>query len=95
MIARRILESHGVSVPGQVSMAAVGCTTSGAGEAPCTGWFVTARQVAETVGQILRDTQSRRPATIWLTGKFVDAGTTTIRAAAPSEMPALVGAGTN
>lgn len=79
-IARRILESHGIGIPGQVALAAAG-VIGDSQSPPCTGWFVHAREIAEMVGQVLRggDNHPRRPATIWLTGQRIDTGTTDTR----------------
>lgn len=79
---RRILESRGVSIPGRIALAACGVLTTSA--PPCSGWYVPVRQIADTVGQILRDKQPRRPATIWLTGNFIDTGTMETESMIPS-----------
>ena len=82
---RRELDRLGANVPGQVSLA-VAAAACDAADAPCSGYFVPCRQMADAVVSLLRDTAaSARPAAVWLVGEFVDRGTT---APAPS-----VGAG--
>ena len=70
--AKASLLSLGISVPGQVSLAAVGCV---AGPPPCSGYFASPRQIAESVAGLLRDGQPTRPAALWLAGQWQDAGT--------------------
>jgi DNA-binding transcriptional regulator YhcF (GntR family) len=67
-----LLEKQEIAVPGQVSLAAIG---SGWGDYPCSGYFIHSRQKAEAAVQLIRDTQSKRPTTLWLTGASVDCGT--------------------
>ena len=78
----QILGRMGMSVPGQISVAAVGY---GGGSATCDGSYADATKTAETVAMLLRDTQARGPATMWMAGKDVDAGTTG-QAVAPGEI---------
>jgi hypothetical protein len=70
---REVLESRGAAIPGAVSLAAVG---AGIGHYPCSGYFVTAEQKAEAIISLLRDGNNKRPTTLWLTGAYVDLGTT-------------------
>jgi hypothetical protein len=67
------LERAGFAIPGQVSLAAIGC---GDGDWPCSGYYVQAEQKAQAILQALREGTSRRPATLWLTGSYYDANTT-------------------
>jgi DNA-binding transcriptional regulator YhcF (GntR family) len=67
------LTRHNIDVPGHVSLAAVG--SGQPGDCPCSGYFISEQQEAQTVAQVLRESQLRRPTTLWLTGQFVDAGT--------------------
>jgi hypothetical protein len=46
------------------------------GHYPCSGYFVTAEQKAEAIVSLLRDGNNKRPTTLWLTGAYVDLGTT-------------------
>jgi hypothetical protein len=55
-----------------VAVVAVG--TAADADAPCSGYYVDAAQVADAVAELLRDPPAR-PATIWLTGRWVDRGT--------------------
>jgi hypothetical protein len=67
------LARHNIDVPGRVSLAAVG--SGQPGRYPCSGYFISEQQAAQTVAQVLRESSMRRPTTLWLTGQFVDAGT--------------------
>lgn len=67
------LSSAGISVPGQVSVVAVGVTTA---EQPCTGCYVPAIEVVENAARLLSDKQPRRPAALWLVPVHVERGTT-------------------
>lgn len=68
----RKLEAAGVSVPGQVSVVAVGMTS---GQQPCTGCYVPTIEVVENAARLLEDKQPRRPAALWLVPVFVERGT--------------------
>ena len=70
---RETIERRGIAIPGAVSLAAIG---SGWGDYPCTGYFVHSEQKAQTIIQLLRKAQAKRPTTLWLTGVYVDAKTT-------------------
>jgi hypothetical protein len=65
------LTQQGVNIPARFSVAAVGT-----GEAACSGYYASPAQVVESVLQLLRDPQARRPVTLWLVGTFVNKGTT-------------------
>lgn len=83
--ARHAIERHPAL---SISLSAVGYTPDDASHAvPCSGYFVSATQVATTVANLLRDSVPTRPATLWLAGTFVDQGTL---ASAPATEPALV-----
>ncbi len=69
---REALDRRGIEVPGRVSLAAIG---SGWGDYPCSGYFLHSQQKADTIVQLIRDTNLKRPTTIWLTGAYVDGGT--------------------
>jgi hypothetical protein len=60
-------------VPEDVSVAAVGCI---ADEIPCSGFYTSTRQQAQAIVDLLRDMQISRPTTVWLSGTYVDHGTT-------------------
>ena len=65
------LAARQISCPGDISLAAIGC----AGEpVPCSGYFASPRNIAESVTLLFRDTQSARPAALWLAGQWRDAG---------------------
>lgn len=67
------LTSRGIEVPSQVSVAAVCCVD---GDYPSTGYFVSPLQMADAIVEMLRETQNKRPATLWLAGSMLDRGTT-------------------
>jgi DNA-binding transcriptional regulator YhcF (GntR family) len=69
---REALAARGIAIPDKVSLAAIG---SGANDYPCSGYFLNVRQKAETVAQLIHDTNVKRPTTIWLTGTYLDRGT--------------------
>jgi len=68
------LDRHGVEVPGQLSIAAVGCLCGGRVACPCSGYFVDCEPLAEAVVRLLADGPAR-PTSLWLAGEFVDRGT--------------------
>jgi len=71
---RAALERSGVAIPARASIAAIGTSSAGT---PCTGYFVSADQKADAIVQVLRDAAAaRKPSTLWLTGAYVNAGTT-------------------
>jgi hypothetical protein len=69
------LDKAGVDVPGQLSLAAVGCLCGGKMACPCSGYFVDCEPLAEAVVKLLRDGPPPRPTTLWLVGDFVDRNT--------------------
>jgi DNA-binding transcriptional regulator YhcF (GntR family) len=69
---RDALAARGLSIPDQVSLAAIG---SGSNDYPCSGYFLNVQQKAETVAQLIGDTNVKRPTTIWLTGTYLDRNT--------------------
>lgn len=73
--ARSALQSAGISVPARVSVAALGVADT----APCSGYFVPPAAIVESVTQLLRD-PPLRPATLWLTPRYHDGGTTSANA---------------
>lgn len=78
---RTRLSERGITSPGQVSLTAVGRAIS---PAPCSGYFATARRVADAVAGLLRDGQPARPAVLWLAGEWHDAGTLSPQNAEPN-----------
>ena len=72
LAAKAELKRLGVSIPGEVSLAAVG---TGEDEWPCSGYFIRATQAAETIAELLRQPSTQRPTTVWLTGQYQDLGT--------------------
>ena len=67
-IVRRELQKAEISVPAR-SLAAVGCMDD---IAPCSGYYCSARQLADGVVGLLRDGPGTRPATLWLAGTWHD-----------------------
>jgi hypothetical protein len=82
------LASAGADVPSRASVVAVGsiCDDASGDTAPCTGYFVDCRRLAEAVVQLLKDASTTaRPATLWLAGESFDRGTTGVGAAMPGD----------
>ena len=65
----------GVDVPGQISLASLGCLCGGKIACPCSGYFVDCEPLADAVVKLLRDAVPPRPTTLWLAGDFLDRGT--------------------
>jgi DNA-binding transcriptional regulator YhcF (GntR family) len=78
---REALSRRNLEIPQRVSLAAIG---SGWGEYPCSGYFIHSRQKADTVLQLIRDTNTKRPTALWLTGAFVELGTMGVAPGAPA-----------
>lgn len=68
-----LLSRMGFSIPQQISVAAVGYATP---SILCDGSYTDPSLTAQTIALLLRDTQPRRPATLWMTGSDVELGTT-------------------
>jgi DNA-binding transcriptional regulator YhcF (GntR family) len=84
LAARAALAAAGADVPARASLVAVGgiCDSANDDDAPCTGYFVDCRRLADAVIQLLKDAPAAaRPATLWLAGDAFDRGTTGIGAA--------------
>lgn len=67
------LNKLGVSAPQHVSLMAIGCSSD---HQPCSGYYVHRREKVDSIVRLLADTQSHRPTTLWLAGRYVDHGTT-------------------
>ncbi|HSU67429.1 MAG TPA: substrate-binding domain-containing protein, partial [Tepidisphaeraceae bacterium] len=68
---RATLDKHGITVPGRVSLAAVGCSSP---DAACSGYFVDCGKISEGIVNLLKDAIPR-PVTLWIPGTWVDRGT--------------------
>ena len=79
---RAELDRAGIHVPSQVSVMAVGSTGD---VPPCSGYFCSARQLADAVVGLLNEATGSRPATLWLAGAWHDLGTTGSTAPIPDE----------
>jgi hypothetical protein len=69
---RDSLARRGIAIPAQVTLAAIG---SGPGDFPCSGYFVHSRQKADAIVELIRESNMKRPTTLWLTGAFQNRGT--------------------
>jgi DNA-binding transcriptional regulator YhcF (GntR family) len=76
------LEKLGISVPGRVSLSAVGIAPE---NHAFSGYFVHPSEEVNAIVQLLNDTQSYRPTTLWLAGRSVDRGSVCSIPADPSE----------
>ncbi len=71
-LVKEQLEQMDLTIPGRVSLAAVGSTSD---EQPVSGYFLHRSEKAAAIVQLLADTQTYRPTTLWLAGRYVDRGT--------------------
>lgn len=62
------LARSGISVPGQVSLAAVGCMCP---DVNCSGYFVECKALSDAVVELLQNNHPR-PVSLWLAGAWVD-----------------------
>ena len=77
------LDKLGRAVPGEVSLVAIGSTSD---VQPFSGYFLHRSEKVNAIVQLLNDTASYRPTTLWLAGRFVDRGTTgPVRTGRPME----------
>lgn len=67
------LQQNGVAIPQRVSLVALGPTND---KQPVSGYFIPQEEKARAIVRLLRDSQSNRPTTLWLAGRYVDRGTT-------------------
>lgn len=82
----RTLEKMGISVPGQVSVMGIGWIEAAP---PCSGYFVSAAEMADAVVSLQRSS-TRRPTTLWLAGRQTDAATTATVATPTADRPFAV-----
>ena len=66
------LAKAGRSVPGDVSLTAIGSTSD---VQPYSGYFLHRSEKVNAIVGLLNDTQAYRPTTLWLAGRYVDRGT--------------------
>ncbi len=66
------LANAGIGVPQGMSVTAVGRAEE---DCPCTGYYVSQRNKANAVVELLRNAQPGRPTVLWLAGTLVDRGT--------------------
>jgi len=66
------LAAGNISVPGRVSVAAIGLSDP---PYPCSGFFVSSRKMAESILDVVANTQATKPLTLWLATHEVDADT--------------------
>lgn len=67
----RAMEDAGISVPREVSLAALGVSD----DPPCTGVYVHPDHMADTITRLARPSSPRRPTVLWLNGSYHDART--------------------
>jgi hypothetical protein len=66
------LDKLGIPIPGPVAIAAIGTTSA---EHPFSGHFATRSEEVDAINQLLNESPSSRPTTLWLTGRSIDRGT--------------------
>lgn len=87
LAANALADTH-ISVPGVVSIAAVGRADT---EQPCSGFFLSSEQEAEAIVHLLEHARSGgNPTVLWLTGKYLDLATTGAAPASASAAPPLL-----
>jgi hypothetical protein len=64
-----------VKIPADVAVVGVGMDGEGATYRACSGYVVSAEQVADTIHQLISEVQVHRPTPLWLVGANVDRGT--------------------
>ena len=64
-----------VKIPADVAVVGVGMDGQGAAYRACSGYVVSAEQVADTIHQLISEVQVHRPTPLWLVGANVDRGT--------------------
>ncbi len=82
------LRKIGITVPAQTAVVGMGIEGGGDGYQPCSGYVVSAEQVADTIRQIISDGQSHKPKPLWLVGNYVDHGTMVAKAGSRLEAAA-------
>jgi hypothetical protein len=71
-VLRREFAALGVSLPHQVSLAAIGACDS---DEPASGYYADCEQLAGQVAELLSQPAPKRPVNIWLAARYVDRGT--------------------
>jgi Bacterial regulatory proteins, gntR family len=77
-IASRVantLKAMSVKVPTDAAVVGIGLDGSGADYIPCSGYVVSAAQVADSIRQLITEVQVHRPTPLWLVGASLDRGT--------------------
>ena len=85
-----VMLAAGVKVgasPHAVGVAGVGIDGSGKDYHPCSGYMISAADVAEAIRRLVADTQPHRPVPLWLVGTGVDRGTARMSPTTPRENP--------
>jgi DNA-binding LacI/PurR family transcriptional regulator len=83
----RLLSDASIAIPGVASVAAVGQADT---DYPCTGFYLASDQEAEAVTHLLQSARAVGGTLLWLTGKYVDRGTTGAAPASASASPPLL-----
>lgn len=76
MEVKQQLQTRGISIPGQVSLLAMGSCVD---DPPASGYYVTCSDESRAILHLLAENPSTRPATLWLAGRYVDLGTSAPR----------------
>jgi hypothetical protein len=79
------LTAANISVPAQISVTGIGWTGN---QPPCTGYYISLKQKAAAIVDILQSDQSGKPSVLWLNGALVDMQTTAPVAQAAELQPA-------
>lgn len=65
----------GLKIPSDVGVVGIGLDGEGPNYRACSGYVVSAEQVADSIHQLISDVQIHRPTPLWLVGANVDRGT--------------------
>jgi hypothetical protein len=64
-----------VKIPADIAVSGIGLEGEGPSYRACSGYVVSAEQVADTIHQLISEVQVHRPTPLWLVGANVDRGT--------------------
>jgi len=81
-----LLAEAAIPVPNVVSVVGMGFSEP---DVPCTGFFLTPQEVAEAVNHLLQSSR-KGGAALWLTGKYIDRGTTGAASAGPEDIAPIL-----
>jgi DNA-binding transcriptional regulator YhcF (GntR family) len=81
------LSEAAIAAPRVVSVAAVGSADA---DYPCSGFYLNSEQQADAIVHLLHHGRSSGGTVLWLTGKYIDRGTTGVASAPPGASPPIL-----